>query len=140
MRTSRFFGSVNGKPKENIKLSFDLDVDLSPLFNWNTKQVFVYLTGEYQGFLKKDVKSEVTFWDSIITSKDKSNLSLSNIKSKYSVWDIEDKFEGKEMMLKLHWNIQPWVGPLIYGETSGEYSIMIPQQKKSKQGINKKKN
>lgn len=29
-------------------LRFDLNTDLTPLFNWNTKQLFLYLTAEYQ--------------------------------------------------------------------------------------------
>jgi hypothetical protein len=28
-------------------LTFDLHADLSPLFNWNVKQLFLYLTAEY---------------------------------------------------------------------------------------------
>lgn len=49
VRTSRYYGSVKGQPKENMRIEFDLDADLSPLFNWNTKQVFVYLTASYNG-------------------------------------------------------------------------------------------
>lgn len=74
-----------------MKLSFDLDADLTPLFNWNTKQVFVYLTASYDGKLKSTVKSEVTLWDSIITDKETAHISLKNARSKYSVWDIEEK-------------------------------------------------
>lgn len=29
-------------------LRFDMTADLTPLFNWNTKQLFVYLTAEYE--------------------------------------------------------------------------------------------
>lgn len=54
MKFSRRYGSPSGKPKENSKIVFDLDADLTSLFNWNTKQVFVYLTAEYPG------KSEVS--------------------------------------------------------------------------------
>ena len=28
-------------------INFDLELDLSPLFNWNTKHVFVYVLAEY---------------------------------------------------------------------------------------------
>jgi len=28
-------------------LTFDLKTDLTPLFNWNVKQLFLYLTAEY---------------------------------------------------------------------------------------------
>lgn len=39
----------NGKTKNDIGfLNFDLLVDLEPLFNWNVKQLFLYLTAEYE--------------------------------------------------------------------------------------------
>lgn len=110
------YGSVNRKPKENSKIQFDLDADLSPLFNWNTKQVFVYLTAEYEG--KSDGSSnKVTYWDKIITSKDQAKLHLTRQNAKYSVWDIEKSFRNRNATVKLEWNIQPHVGPLIFGET-----------------------
>ena len=28
-------------------ITFDLQADLNPLFNWNVKQLFLYLTAEY---------------------------------------------------------------------------------------------
>lgn len=28
-------------------LTFDLKADLNPIFNWNVKQLFLYLTAEY---------------------------------------------------------------------------------------------
>lgn len=115
MRTTRRFGST-GKPKENARIVFNLDADLSPLFNWNTKQVFVYLTAEYGG-PREDIVNEVTFWDKIITSKDDAHLSLKNERSKYSVWDTTDKFDGRNATVHLHWNVQPKVGFLVNGET-----------------------
>lgn len=131
IRTSRYYGSTNGKAKENSRIVFDLDTDLSPLFNWNTKQVFVYLTAEYHGSAKPQTKSEVTFWDKIIPNKEHANLKLHDVKSKYSVWDLEEKLDGRELTFKLRWNIQPWVGPLIYGETVGNETVTISKKKPS---------
>lgn len=31
----------------NLRVSRDLHIDLTPLFHWNTKQVFLYLEAEY---------------------------------------------------------------------------------------------
>ena len=40
---------TNGKKKNDLGfLNFDLNVDLGPLFNWNVKQLFLYLTAEYE--------------------------------------------------------------------------------------------
>ncbi|CEP64949.1 signal peptidase complex subunit SPC3 LALA0_S15e01024g [Lachancea lanzarotensis] len=129
VRTSRYYGSVNGKPKENIRLTFDLDADLTPLFNWNTKQIFAYVTATYNGKLKKDVKSEVTFWDTIITDKAKAHITLDNVKSKYTIWDLEEKLSERELTFHLNWNIQPWIGSLVYGETTGQTLVTIPERK-----------
>lgn len=143
VRTSRYYGSQNGKPKQNSRVAFDIETDLSPLFNWNTKQIFVYLTAEYSGSERQETISEVTYWDKIITSQDDAQLNLKGHKSKYSVWDLEEKLEGREMTFKLKWNIQPWVGPLIYGETIGNETIVLPaveqaqkKKKKAKQSQN----
>lgn len=38
-----------GKKKNDLAfLNFNLNADLEPLFNWNVKQLFLYLTAEYQ--------------------------------------------------------------------------------------------
>lgn len=121
-RSSRYYGSVNGKPKENTRVTFDLETNLTPLFTWNTKQVFAYLTAEYDG---KSTHNEVVFWDKIISSKDEAYLKIHGAKSKYNVWDAQDKLSGKELKFKLKWNIQPYIGPLIYGETFGSKDVLV---------------
>lgn len=122
---SKKFGAINNKEKENNKLTFDLQTDLTPLFNWNTKQVFVYLTAEYPG-KSSGSSNKVTYWDKIITSKEKANLTLSGVKSKYSVWDVEDTFRNREAIVRLEWDIQPYVGFLISGSTEGETTVVFP--------------
>ena len=49
-----------GKKKNDLGfLNFDLNVDLEPLFNWNVKQLFLYLTAEYE--TKEHVKILIDF-------------------------------------------------------------------------------
>lgn len=126
-RTSRHFGSQNRDKKENIKLDLlSLSVDLSPLFNYNTKQVFTYLTFEYDGYNSLS-QSKITFWDRIITDQSQAQLDLSTFKGKYSVWDVSPKsnFTNYEGTLRLEWNVQPYVGFLLWGETKGGIEITI---------------
>ncbi|KAJ5620822.1 Signal peptidase 22kDa subunit [Penicillium lagena] len=57
------------KREEYAQIRFDLDADLSPLFNWNTKQVFVYVYATYSSSDKKESKvplTEAIIWDAII--------------------------------------------------------------------------
>lgn len=38
-----------GKKKNDLGFfNFDLNTDLTPLFNWNVKMLFLYLTAEYE--------------------------------------------------------------------------------------------
>ena len=123
LRTSRFYGAINGNPKENTRIAFDLNTDLSGLFNWNTKQVFVYLTAEYNN-TEKGTVNEVTFWDAILPDVDHAVIKLENARSKYSVWDYADHLSERDLQFKLHWNIQPHVGPLMYGVAQGDDIIV----------------
>lgn len=129
------YGSVNRKAKENSKIQFNLDTDLSPLFNWNTKQIFVYLTAEYPG-KSEGSSNKVTYWDKIITSKEDAVLSLRNQRSKYSVWDIEKSFRQRDAVVKLEWNIQPHIGPLIFGETNASSPLKFAEYVDPKKNSN----
>lgn len=95
IKYTRRGGAVDNKGKQNVRLNFDLQADLSSLFNWNTKQVFVYLTAEYDGVStsSRTIKNKVTFWDRIITTRDAAQLSLKNQHSSYSVYDIQKSFK-----------------------------------------------
>ncbi|KAJ5318011.1 hypothetical protein PENANT_c004G00326 [Penicillium antarcticum] len=57
------------KREEYAQLRFDLDADLSPLFNWNTKQLFVYVYASYSSSETPNSpvrNSEAIIWDTII--------------------------------------------------------------------------
>ncbi|OQE19453.1 hypothetical protein PENSTE_c015G08031 [Penicillium steckii] len=59
----------SAKREEYAQIRFDLDADLSPLFNWNTKQLFVYVYATYSSSDNPDSQlrnSESIIWDSII--------------------------------------------------------------------------
>ncbi|AOA64967.1 Subunit of signal peptidase complex (Spc1p, Spc2p, Spc3p, Sec11p) [Komagataella phaffii GS115] len=125
LKYSRSFGSVGGRPKENSKILFDLDMDLAPLFNWNTKQLFVQLVAEYPTSVADD-GAKVTYWDSIITEKKYARVHVNKQRGKYSVWDVSDSFQGRNATVKLKWNLQPYVGFLFFGQTKGEIEVAYP--------------
>jgi hypothetical protein len=78
------------KEEQYANIRFSLDADLSSLFNWNTKQVFVYVTAVWpseaavggssvgdleKGIVKGNVMNEAVVWDTIITSPSSDHLS-----------------------------------------------------------------
>ncbi|KAI5294195.1 hypothetical protein KEM52_004509 [Ascosphaera acerosa] len=52
--------------EEYAQIRFDLDADISSLFNWNTKQVFLYVYASYPSTVSPNATSEVVIWDYIV--------------------------------------------------------------------------
>ncbi|KIW13552.1 hypothetical protein PV08_08740 [Exophiala spinifera] len=76
------------KREEYAQIRFDLDADLSSLFTWNTKQVFVYVTANYPSSSTSNGEggmSEAVIWDTIIpaTATPFSWQNLLNLREKY---------------------------------------------------------
>ena len=69
-------------------------------------------------------------------------MRLSNQKPKYQITDVSGKIAGREnATLSLHWNVQPWVGALVWknertwgrwqGLQGGEDKFAFPELKGS---------
>ena len=51
-------------PHDQAVLTLGIDADLRSVFNWNVKQLFVYVTAEYE--TDANVLNQVVVWDTII--------------------------------------------------------------------------
>ncbi|KAI9760655.1 MAG: hypothetical protein M4579_001519 [Chaenotheca gracillima] len=147
------------KKEEYAHIRFDLDADLSSLFNWNTKQVFVYVLATWPSTSHPDSlpPSSAIIWDNIIPSapspsrnyladlissytntkktpsqKKKTTtkqpkasskkgsaapgvIHLANQRAKYQITDVSGKIANVgNATLELGWNVQPWVGALLW--------------------------
>uniref|UniRef100_A0A6I8PWZ5 Signal peptidase complex subunit 3 n=1 Tax=Xenopus tropicalis TaxID=8364 RepID=A0A6I8PWZ5_XENTR len=54
-------------PRERSDLgfiTFDINADLQPIFDWNVKQLFIYLSAEYA--TRSNTLNQVVLWDKII--------------------------------------------------------------------------
>ncbi|XP_061628598.1 signal peptidase complex subunit 3-like [Phyllopteryx taeniolatus] len=108
-------------------ITFDLAVDLQPMFNWNVKQLFLYLTAEYT--TKKNALNQVVLWDKMLLRGENNRVNLFDVKSKYFFFDDGDGLRGNQnITLTLSWNVIPNAGglPLVAG--SGYVSLPFPEQ------------
>uniref|UniRef100_A4IH30 Signal peptidase complex subunit 3 n=1 Tax=Xenopus tropicalis TaxID=8364 RepID=A4IH30_XENTR len=58
-------------PRERSDLgfiTFDINADLQPIFDWNVKQLFIYLSAEYA--TRSNTLNQVVLWDKIILRGD----------------------------------------------------------------------
>ena len=59
------------KREEYANIRFDLDTDLSSLFGWNTKQVFLYLVASWPDQKNSSAPpTEAVIWDAILPAKE----------------------------------------------------------------------
>lgn len=70
----------SSKKEEYAIIKFSLDADLSSLFTWNTKQVFVYVTAEWPAPPagagdNMNQTNKAVIWDTIITSPSSDHLA-----------------------------------------------------------------
>jgi len=104
---------------------FKLEADLAPLFNWNTKQLFVYITAEYQTSANK--LNEVVIWDKIIQYKEDATLSFPMERSKYVLSDQGYGLRNADVNLTLSWNLIPITGPLEKIKAAGK-TLRFPSE------------
>ncbi|KAK3944971.1 signal peptidase subunit-domain-containing protein [Diplogelasinospora grovesii] len=152
----------SNKKEEYASIRFTLDADLSSLFTWNTKQLFVYVTAEWPAAGSENATNQAVIWDTIITSPSADHLmnvgpatmkklrksaegksidpsrgkiSLKNQRPKYQITHPSGKLaEIDDVVLKLHYNVQPWVGALTWNQENLDVGLW----KRLKGGVSEK--
>ena len=69
-------------------INFDLQADLTPLFNWNVKALYLYLTAEY--ITKENSLNEMVLWDKIVMNGEKMDLDMKSAKVKPELSEREN--------------------------------------------------
>ena len=92
------------------QLRFDLDCDLSDIFDWNTHLIFAFLSIEYEG--KTSKYNQMTVWDDIIMRSEPENhhIKLSNKRAEYFLTDKYRQLKGKKVKVFFNWEHMPIVG------------------------------
>lgn len=88
--------------------TFDLETDLTDLFDWNTKQVYVYVTAHYK--TSQFHSNQVVVWDRIIQDKKDAKLKLRNKKNSYPLRDYGNGLTKNEIKLVFSYQQFPVAG------------------------------
>nr|ODN89769.1 signal peptidase [Cryptococcus depauperatus CBS 7855] len=104
------------KVEELASLRFDVRTDLNVLLNsYNTKQLFLYLTANYEEE-PLGIAHDVVLWDRIITREDIRDIRLENVKNKYIWRNPSGTFKNAPRAnVTLHYSLMPYVGVLSSG-------------------------
>ncbi|KAF8549759.1 signal peptidase 22 kDa subunit [Imleria badia] len=113
------------KQEEIGFVKFNITADLRPLFNWNTKQLFVYLEAEYTS--AQGVNNSVVLWDRIVRRKEDANIVQSS-RNKYKFRELSQSFKNvSPAEFSLKYNVMPYVGLLTYGEAARTTGFEMPE-------------
>ncbi|KAE8216781.1 hypothetical protein CF319_g276 [Tilletia indica] len=116
---------MDRRAQDYMKATFDIDADFTPLFNWNTKQVFVSLAAEYVS--PKHAVNQAVIWDRIVRRKQDAHIAIEGQPNKYGFKAVNKSFQNiTDVTFTLKWNAMPHVGALAYGDEARTGSIKVP--------------
>eukprot|EP00271_Cylindrocystis_brebissonii_P015615 TRINITY_DN38568_c0_g1_i1.p1 TRINITY_DN38568_c0_g1~~TRINITY_DN38568_c0_g1_i1.p1 ORF type:complete len:202 (+),score=18.45 TRINITY_DN38568_c0_g1_i1:420-1025(+) len=99
---------------DQISLVLEFKADLTSLFSWNTKQVYVFICAEYA--TPRNSYNQVVLWDRIIEEKENAVINTSAMRTKYFFIDQGNHLRGRSINLTLYWNVMPIAGGLYTGK------------------------
>eukprot|EP00640_Fibrocapsa_japonica_P006167 CAMPEP_0113937606 /NCGR_PEP_ID=MMETSP1339-20121228/4194_1 /TAXON_ID=94617 /ORGANISM="Fibrocapsa japonica" /LENGTH=124 /DNA_ID=CAMNT_0000940441 /DNA_START=241 /DNA_END=615 /DNA_ORIENTATION=+ /assembly_acc=CAM_ASM_000762 len=106
------------KGGDRVLISFDIDADLSGAFNWNIKQLFVFVVAEYA--TKTNPFNQVILWDKIVQSPEEARIKEPKVFVKYALIDQGPELRSNNVTLKLYWDHMPLTGRLYMHDSIGD--------------------
>lgn len=108
-------------------VTFDLEADFAKVFDWNTKQLFLYLTAHYK--TDDNVVNQVVLWDHIMERGDETKIKLQDRNTEYYFWDDGKGLRGnKNITLTLSMNVIPNAGLLPLATSPTTHVFTFPNQ------------
>lgn len=119
------------KSGEQAFLTFDMEADLTSEWNWDVKQLFLFVVARFETEGKSGSEPQIretVIWDAIIQHEEDSVFRLRKQKAKYPIVDFRSKLRGTKVTLTLRWDIMPTVGMLKTGggEKSNRFELTLP--------------
>eukprot|EP01087_Luapelamoeba_hula_P020741 TRINITY_DN7130_c0_g1_i1.p1 TRINITY_DN7130_c0_g1~~TRINITY_DN7130_c0_g1_i1.p1 ORF type:complete len:180 (+),score=25.77 TRINITY_DN7130_c0_g1_i1:98-637(+) len=112
-----------GMGADYAAISFDLAADLRSLFNWNTKQLFVFITAEYE--TPRNKINQVVLWDRIIETEEEAIFDLTTERIEYAFLDQGPDLRGRKVTFSLNWDVNPIVGKLGLSQHTANSTVFV---------------
>lgn len=100
---------------DQAHLRYHVESDLRPLWDWNTKQLFVWVVAEWKSPSRPT--RQAVLWDRIIQSKEDSYIK-ELVDVEYPLSDLVQQLRGRQVTLKLAYDVMPLVGITRRGQTT----------------------
>lgn len=125
VRRMQDYNMPNARENDLGLVSFDLDADFQDCFDWNVKQLFIYLTANYKS--PDNVLNQIVLWDYIMSRGSDGKLKLKSQNPEYYMWDDGFGLRGnKNVTLTLSMNIVPNAGFLQTADSPVVHTFSFP--------------
>jgi len=112
---------------DSAELTFDLNADLRPLFNWNVKQIFIFVTAEYK--TKSNKVNQLVVWDRIIQNTTAAQINVVGEGLKYNFVDLSNDLRNNSITLTVKYDVSPISG-ILFMKKGGETRFTLPSSYK----------
>ncbi|KHN71609.1 putative signal peptidase complex subunit 3 [Toxocara canis] len=117
--------AANGARCDVAMAELSIDVDVTSVFNWNVKQLFLYLVAEYSS--PTNPVNQVVLWDKIVVRGDWSTIHEEHTIPKYYFMDDgTNLLDHPNVTLVLRWNVIPNAGYLALAQGDGQHIVKFP--------------
>mmetsp|Transcript_5182 Transcript_5182/g.15501 ORF Transcript_5182/g.15501 Transcript_5182/m.15501 type:complete len:172 (+) Transcript_5182:280-795(+) len=119
LRVSRYDKS------DHALLKINLRTDLTKVFDWNVKGIYVSVFAEYA--TDAHPRNQVVIWDSVISKRARAKVRKSSELAKYALKDYGQNLRSREIVLRVRYVVMPYVGAMeVY--TVGNHSSTLPEE------------
>eukprot|EP00042_Codosiga_hollandica_P027934 m.142952 g.142952 ORF g.142952 m.142952 type:complete len:178 (-) comp52629_c0_seq1:105-638(-) len=111
IKLKRYRTAAASQDQNDVALvNFNLTADFRPTFDWNTKEIFVFVVAEFA--TSKNKQNQLTIWDRIIwhSKRNEHLIQVTNEQAEYLIVDDGNQLRNKEVTLVLYFNHIPFSG------------------------------
>ncbi|KAI6170753.1 Signal peptidase complex subunit 3 [Aphelenchoides bicaudatus] len=118
------YAAVKGR-SDWATLYFNLHVDLTPVFNWNVKELYVFLVAKYK--TKDRTLNEITLWDKYYKRFENVVVNEENSTPLFYFADDGTNLLGQDVTFILRWTVVPNAGYMRNVDGGGEIIVAMPK-------------
>ena len=113
--------------EQALSFVFDMDIDLTPLMNWNTHTIFAMVVCEYS--TPSSLKNSLIVWDQRVQRSvpEHHHISVTREHVEYYLTDINKELKGAEVTIYFRWEHLSTIGS-YYGEQVQIGSFEVPSK------------
>lgn len=116
--------STARKNFELLHLNFSLDIDFREEFHWNAKQIFLWISADWE---TSSMVHSFSLWDGLILDQEQALMTIIDVVPEYQWVNVDRDLIGNQVNITVRWDVHPWVGLMTRKSDTQPIQIQIPR-------------